>query len=225
MRVGRKIADDLEERFGVVEEGSFKRRVVRIGEKVARVSDRQDIPYRFNVLDTGDINAISCPGGYVYATKGLMLLADDDELACVLGHELGHLASYDQVKSMQAQLGYSIFANLILRGESEGLQDLSDAFFNLIMLGYSREAEYRADWLGALYAYRAGYNPWGMVSFLKKLQRLEKAEGRLRIPFLSTHPLTEDRIEKISYRIEYLLGAEVEKNGSNREHKENASAR
>jgi len=104
-------------------------------------------------------------------------MVNDNELACVIGHEIGHVAARHIAKKLQTQLGYSILMNLALRNASvKDIQQAIDVTFNLVQLGYSREDELLADRLGAKYAYKAGYDPYAMVTFLKKLKEKNKEE-------------------------------------------------
>ncbi|MCX5642680.1 MAG: M48 family metalloprotease [Candidatus Omnitrophica bacterium] len=143
------------------------------------------------------VNAFAGPGGYIYVTTGLLkLVSSDDELACVLGHEIGHVAARHAIKQLQSRVLYSVPASLIFYESrySEIEQAVSIAF-NLTQLSYSRKDELQADTLGMSYAQRAGYNPAGMVSFLRKLGEIEQKEPRLIIVPLSTHPVTSIRLE------------------------------
>jgi len=171
--------------------------VKRVGQKVAKQSGRKDLEFYFEVLDAKEVNAFAGPGGYVYVTTGLMnLVSSEDELACVLGHEVAHIAARHAIKQLQARILYSIPASIIFSETRYAkIERLVSTAFNLTQLSYSRKDELQADILGMEYARRAGYDPYGMVSFLKRLSEIEKKEPRLIIVPLSTHPETSVRIE------------------------------
>lgn len=202
--LGRNIARQVEFNYGLATDPYYVLRVRRIGRRIAEVSDRLDLPYQFNVLRQESINALAVPGGFVYINKGLMDIANDDELAAVIGHEVGHIAARHGIKKLQAVLGHRILMGLIFRGtQTKEAQRIINTAFNLISLGYSREDEFLADRLGVRYAKRAGFNPYGMVTILERLEKLDRKRP-YRIEFLSTHPSPTRRKERIKEYIKQL---------------------
>jgi len=195
--IGKNVNAELLKEYKASDDPRENARVQRLGVKLAAVSDRQDISYSFGVVATKDINAFAAPGGYVYATTGLVESASEDELACVIGHEVGHVAGRHLLKTMQAALGAQIILILIdSKSRREDLVIASQVVVGLMMKGYSRQHEYEADILGARYAWRAGYNPRGLVSFFRKIEVVR--DGQTRPPeFLSTHPDTDKRISAV----------------------------
>ncbi len=200
--LGQAVARRIEEKYGIVE-GEQARRVERIGRKVAFVSSRIALPFTFKVLDREDLNALALPGGPVYITRALVEELNDDELATVLGHEIAHITARHGVKRLQAHRFATLLTLALMVGEDtrEAARFTSQAL-NIIMLGYSREEEFWTDRQGARYAYRAGFDPRGMISVLEKLQEEEKERGgrRGRL-WLSTHPPLSERIASLE---EYL---------------------
>lgn len=181
-------------------------RIKRIGEKIAKVSDRPELKYTFRVIKGKDVNAFSIPGGFVYIFTGLLEKTDsDDEIACIIGHEIGHICARDGVHRLQKQLIYSIPATILFsKTRSEAIQKSVDTIFTLTMLKYSREEELRADTLGVTYAYRAGYNPEGMIKFFEKLKELKKQHPDVLPVFLKDHPDVDLRIKNVEATIEKL---------------------
>ncbi len=181
--------------FNVADEKS--NRVKGIGSRVASVCDRQDIEYHFNVTSDADMNALAAPGGFVYATAGLVQYSNDDELACVLAHECGHIAAKHSIKHLQAGMLAEMLLVLVDKNSKrEDVKLASVLGLNLLLLGYSRKHEYEADLLGVRYAWRAGYNPDGMATFFTKLQKANQNSGSMP-EFLSTHPDLGKRIENV----------------------------
>jgi beta-barrel assembly-enhancing protease len=167
------------------------------------VSDRKEIDYHFKVLEDDDINAVSLPGGYVYVNSGLLAkVANDDELACVLAHEVGHIVARHSIKKLQAMQGYSILRLLVAvaPGTSE-VSNAADAAFTQFLLGYSRQDELLADQLGARYAKLAGYDPHGMVTFLIKLQDINRRMPPTERSYYKTHPYVPDRIRVVKQEL------------------------
>ncbi len=181
-------------------------RLNRIGEKIANVSDRKDLTYKFYVIEDKALNAFTTPGGYVYVNSGVMDKSTDDELACVVGHEVGHVALRHIAKKLQAQLGYDILMNIAARKSGiEEIQTAASISYNLMMLGYSREDEVSSDKLGARYAYKAGFDPYAMISFLEKLKN--ESDENLGVVFLRSHPYVSQRIKILSKEIPLIIGA------------------
>lgn len=208
--IGNQVAVAVETKFRLSQDTAEIERVNSIGKKIAAVSDRQDLKYYFKALENKDINALSTPGGYVYVNSGLMEKANDDELAAVIGHEVGHIAARHAVQAMQAQNLISagtIVAGIFVKSSDSSRQVMQGAGIglNLIMLGYSREDEFEADKLGVRYACYAGFDPNGEVTFLEKLQRQEKETPFDKtLVYLRSHPLYSERISKIRAYAAYL---------------------
>jgi predicted Zn-dependent protease len=186
--------------------------VSRIGERLKDVSELSGESFTFTVIDSPIVNAFALPGGYVYVTRGLLALADNEaEVAGVIGHEIGHVTArhtaqrYD--RAMQAQLGQlgAVLLGAWLGGDVGarlGAQ-LGGLGGTAYVQGFSREQEFEADELGVRYLARAGYDPHAMVSFLEALNandRLEASKSggkRSETPsWLASHPRTPDRIER-----------------------------
>ncbi|MCX5714275.1 MAG: M48 family metalloprotease [Candidatus Omnitrophica bacterium] len=186
-------------------------RVAKVGFKVASVSDRQTVRYEFNILDNKELNAVSLPGGFIYINKGLLDKLNDDELAFVLGHEVGHVAAKHAVKKIQASMAFDILMNVALNatpaGQFSGAASIAQATgtaYNLISLGYSRKDEYFADKLGVTYAHKAGFSSDGAISALEKIKK-EETGGNKLLTYLRTHPYVDDRIKAMRKNIAEVL--------------------
>lgn len=202
--LGSNVAMNISKEYKFIKTPAITDRVSQIGEKIYKVSDRQDLKYHFAVVEDKEINAFTMPGGYIYINSGLMDIVNDDELACVIGHEVGHVAARHITKKLQAQLGYDILMNIALQKASASeLQRAASITFDLVSLGYSREDELLADRLGAKYAYKAGYDPHAMITFLKKLKDIDKEE--MGFVFLRSHPYTSKRIEMMEKEIPAII--------------------
>ncbi|MBU1148212.1 MAG: M48 family metalloprotease, partial [Candidatus Omnitrophica bacterium] len=192
--IGKAVSAKVASQYKISNDSEKNNRVREIGRKIAEVSDRKDLVYNFYVIEENDLNAFTSPGGYLYINSGLMDKATDDELACVIGHEVGHVAARHIAKKMQTQIGYTVLMNIAMR--KAGLKDMQTAAsisYNLIMLGYSRGDELLADRLGVKYAHKAGYDPYAMISFLKKLK--DSSKNDIGPVFLRSHPYASDRIK------------------------------
>lgn len=202
--LGNMLASRVSRDFKISKDPLMNSRVKEIGDKVAAVSDRKDLKYKFAVIDDDSLNAFTTPGGYLYVNSGVLEKSTDDELACVIGHEIGHVAARHVAKKLQAQIGYDILMNIAAR--KTGIAELRKAAsisYDLIMLGYSRKDELLSDRLGVKYAYKSGYDPYAMISFLKKIQ--DAKEEQMGFVFLRSHPYTADRIKKLQQQIPFII--------------------
>lgn len=198
--LGKNASKAIEREYTLSHDPILTERVKSLGQKIAKVSDRQDLDYIFKVVKSKEVNAFSLPGGFVYVNTGLLKYADDNELACVIAHEVGHIAARHGAKRLESALGYTILLNIALsRAKSADSIDFTNIIFNLITLGYSREDEFFADSLAVKYVLKAGFKPEGLISFFTKLDKIEGVDaGPI---FLRSHPYRQDRIKHIESEI------------------------
>ncbi|MBI5287126.1 MAG: M48 family metalloprotease [Deltaproteobacteria bacterium] len=190
---------------GLFQDDSLQAYVVRVGKRVADVSHRSNLQYEFNVANTSDINAYALPGGKISITRGLLVrLENEDQLAGILGHEVGHVTARHAVaqisKTMLTQaalvgLGVSL-ASMDVRNRE--LYNLSSGLAaGLLLLRYSRDQESQSDHLGLEYMAKAGYNPRGLKQAMEIIKASHEKEPSRLEALLLTHPLTSDRVEAI----------------------------
>ncbi|MDQ6982260.1 MAG: M48 family metalloprotease [Mariprofundus sp.] len=185
------------------------RYVNTVGQKMAAISDRPNLYYRFHVVDDSTINAFALPGGYIYIHRGLLIhLNSEAELAAVLGHEIGHVTARHSVKQYSKAQAYQLGAMItsIFLPVPQGASMLSDLMATAVIKGYGRDAELQADELSIRYLPRAGYDPNATIGILKTLKRLEDIDAREKKDAgdkvdkyhgaFSTHPETEKRIRE-----------------------------
>lgn len=212
--LGQNTAMQAARQYSFIKDPKQLNKVTEIGEKLAKVSDRTDLKYHFALVEDNEINAFTMPGGYIYVNSGLLEMSTDDELACVIGHEIGHVAARHIAKKLQTQIGYDILMNIALKNASvKQMQQAIGITFNLVELGYSREDELLSDRLGVKYAYKAGYDPYAMISFLKKLKEKDKAE--IGPVFLRSHPYASQRIQMMEKEIPAII-SKVDANASSK---------
>jgi len=210
--LGKMINSNIGKDYQISQDKALNQRVKEIGEKIATVCDRKDLEYQFGVVEDKELNAFSLPGGFIYANSGLLNLANDEELAGVMAHEIGHVVARHSIKHLQAALGFNIV--MAVAFNQSGAGDVSNAVnvvYNLMSLGYSREDERQADKLAVIYAFKAKYNPRGMLTFFAKLKEEEKKDGGVNVPvFLRSHPAIEERIKNIEREINAMEHPKVE---------------
>ncbi len=199
IQIGQSIVKEVEKQYKPVDDPLIQKRVEDIGKKIAGVCERKEIDYHFQVLAEEEANAFSLPGGFVFVNKGLIEKVDnDDELACVLAHEVAHIVARHSIKKLQAIMGYSILRVLVaVVPETGEVGNAADVAFTEIILGYGREDELLADRLASRYAKLAGYNPRAMIDFLEKLQEINRRKPLKPKSYFKTHPYVPDRIRVV----------------------------
>jgi len=179
--------------------------VTSLGDQLARTSELPNQKFTFTVLDTPIVNAFALPGGYVYITRGLLALAEDEaEVAGVLAHEIGHVTARHSAERYGNTVAAGVATTLLGVLVGGPVADAAGGAANMALQSYSRDQEFEADTLGVRYLSRAGYDPKGMSSFLEKLQAHSRLEAELRgkpgeadkFSIMQTHPRTADRIQK-----------------------------
>jgi predicted Zn-dependent protease len=197
--IGQNFAKEVESQNKVTPDTILGNYVNQVGQKVASFSDRKDIQYHFKVLESPEINAFACPGGFIYVYTGLLKVMDNEaQLGGVLGHEIGHVVARHSVKRLQQVLGLQVLLSLTLGESSELTQKAVGTGLTLIMQGYSRQNEFEADHDGTLYMTKTGYDPEGMLQLFEKFKELEKDKKSTFIDeLLASHPSTPDRITKV----------------------------
>src|SRR5688500_2210083 len=207
----KQMDGEIRREMGVYNDPELQRYVESIGMKLARASQRPNLPWHFAVVDEPAINAFALPGGYIYLTRGILPFLDSEaELAGVLGHEIGHVtarhSAQQYTKATTAGVGVTLLS--IFVPEARPFQNLTETALGVLFLKYGRDDELQADRLGVDYTAQTGWNPAGVGGMLRTLARLDEANGSRRgVPnWLSTHPAPADRVEKVQ---SYIAQARV----------------
>lgn len=199
--MGQETDQQIRQQFGIYEDKGLNEYVDHIGQRMVPYSHRPNLQYHFAVLDTPVVNAFAAPGGFIYVTRGIMALMNSEaELAAVLGHEMGHVAARHSMKQMSGQMLAQIGLVLgsIVSKDIRKFAGLASVGMQLLFLKFSRSDEYQADSLGIGYARQAAYSPGEMLRFFTALENMSAESSSNKIPtFLSTHPMTSDRIAKV----------------------------
>ncbi|TVP57746.1 MAG: peptidase M48 [Gemmatimonadales bacterium] len=207
IEIGREADRDISRSLGVYDDPELQAYVQELGERMARDSERPDLPWTFRVIDDPVINAFALPGGFIYVTRGILShFSSEAELAGVLGHEIGHVTARHGVSRVsRAQLAQvTLGAGSILVPQLEGIGgELASFGVGLLFLSYSRDDERQADDLGLRYMTDEGYDPREMAATFEMLYNASGAEEGDRIPnWLSSHPDPLNRRDRILSRIE-----------------------
>jgi predicted Zn-dependent protease len=208
VRTGKQLHVQITQQMGVHDDLELQEYVQRIGQKLAAVSERPELEWKFTVVDTDDVNAFATMGGFVYVSRGILpYLQSEAELAAVIGHEIGHItARHLQSRNTKSTLaGLASAATAIFTG-MPALAELTNVAGQAIVMGYGREAELEADRLGAGYLAKAGYEPAAIIDVIEVLKnqelfereraRLEKRQARVYHGVFASHPGADTRLQQ-----------------------------
>src|SRR5579884_2545658 len=211
--LGKQMATEVERSAKVVDDPVISEYVNRIGQNLVRNSDAK-VPFTIKVLDSDEVNAFALPGGFFFVNTGLILKADNEaELAGVMAHEIAHVAArHGTRQATRGELAQLSMIPLYIMGGpvAYGLYEASGLLIPVTFLKFSRNFEAEADYLGVQYMYKTGYDPTAFVDFFEKIQTLEKRKPGTMAKVFSTHPPTDDRIEKAQKEIASVLKARPE---------------
>jgi predicted Zn-dependent protease len=203
-QLGREEAQRVEQEMGRLPEPALQAYVESVGRRLAAQSPRRDVDYRFQVVDSPEPNAFALPGGYVYVTRGLLIItSSEDELATVIGHEIGHVAARHSVQQISRAAPLAVvtglgaaLTGLVSPSLGRAVAGAGGAASQFVLAPFGRDQEREADRVGQELAAAAGWNPAALPAFLRAMGREEELErgGPRRPSFLDTHPSTPERI-------------------------------
>jgi predicted Zn-dependent protease len=201
VELGKQTDAEIGQEYGYYADPNLTRYVAAVGTEMTPRTHRPKLDYHFAILDTPVVNAFAAPGGYIYVTRGILaLMNSESELATVLGHELGHVNARHSVRQMSKMLVLQAGLALgsVLSESFAKVAGLAGVGAQLLFLKFSRDDEREADALGVAYARAGGFNAVEMVNFFSSLERYGDLSGGQSVPgFLSTHPLTSERIQNV----------------------------
>lgn len=204
--IGRVVAARVLGTYQLWDDPARTRYLNLVGQTVARQVGRPGTVWRFALLDTTTVNAFSCPGGYVFVTRGLFESTKSEaELAAVLAHECGHVAGEHVLREIKrAELigaGLSIVADKAGGGglTADLMKKIGEKGFDVLFSrGMDRKDEFDADKRGCRVAHGAGYATQPYADFLQRLQARMGAESGGALASLSkTHPQPADRLKEL----------------------------
>jgi len=207
--IGRAVAAEIVNRYRPLDRQAANTYLNLVGQALARVSDMPETfgGYHFLLLDSDEINAFAAPGGLIFVSRGLLRCCpDEDALAAVLAHEVGHVQAKHGLQAIKKsrltdaltiigtesarQFGGAELAQLTTAFEGS----IADVTSTLVNNGYSRTYEYQADQIAVELLRRLGYDPAAMALMLREMQGRLAGDSR---GFARTHPSPAERLEKV----------------------------
>ena len=203
-KLGKKILLEMEQKVEVMKDLTLQTFIDKIGHLLVAQIGPTPFEFKFYLIKAQDPNAFAIPGGYIFLTTGLIVLAENEqEIAGVLSHEISHVTQRHIARMIEKSKGLNIasmaaiLAGMLVGGGGAGSQAavaMATATAGALTLKYTREIETDADQNGLYRIVKAGYDPNGMISFLNKIYRMSLSTAPQIPVYLLTHPAIEDRI-------------------------------
>ncbi len=214
IEIGNGIAANLLGAAPLLRNDAAQKYVNRVGRWLSLHTERPDLPWRFGIIDSPNVNAFAMPGGTILITRGLYeKLRNESELAGVLAHEMAHVLQRHQIKAIKTALGREWKLDIATavaekKDNSDARRSLRafSAGTELFTRGLDKRDEFEADRMGVVIAARAGYNPFGLVGSLQTLDAVNPEDGAMALMF-QTHPSPATRLEKLSASMGETLDA------------------
>jgi predicted Zn-dependent protease len=213
IEIGGLVISNLLGAAPLVADEELQHYVNRVGMWVAQQTERADLPWRFGVIESANVNAFAAPGGYILMTRGLfMSLNSEAELAGVLGHEIAHVIEKHHLNALKKNARLGLLGDAMSKAaENKGrnkkkVGKIISAGTQLYARGLDREDEFAADRMGVVYAARAGYDPYALLDVLTTLDSINADAPAIAL-LTKTHPPFRQRLELLDLAIEDNLDA------------------
>ena len=213
IQMGQDYSQQINAQLPIVSDPEVNRYINVLGDQIANRTSRADLPWRFYVVDSREVNAFAVPGGYIYVNRGLIERTTTmDELAGVLGHEIGHVVQRHSIEQMEKAQGANVGVTLACILTNICNSQVAQAGINIaggaVFARFSRQDELEADQEAISNTVRAGISPQGIVTMFQKLMSERRTRPSAVEGWFSTHPLEEDRIQATQATINTLPAAQ-----------------
>jgi predicted Zn-dependent protease len=200
VQMGQQYSQQINAQLPIIGDPEVNRYINLIGDSVAKLADDRNLQWHFFVVDSKEVNAFAVPGGYVYVNRGLIERATKmDQLAGVLGHEIGHVTRRHSIQQMQkaqnANIGVTLACVLTRVCESQAAGAAINIAGGALFASFSRDDERQADEEGVKNTIRAGISPQGIPEMFEILLQERKDRPAGVEAWFTTHPLEEERIQ------------------------------
>jgi predicted Zn-dependent protease len=206
VQMGTDYSQQINAQLPIVKDPEVVRYINVLGDSIAKLADSRSLDWQFFVVNSSEVNAFAVPGGYVYVNRGLIERAQRmDQLAGVLGHEIGHVVRRHSVQQMEKAQGANIGVTLACVLTSVCNSQVAGAAINVggsaLFAKFSRNDEAEADAEGVKNVVRAGIDPRGIPEMFQiLLDERQRSPGSVESWF-ATHPMEEDRIQATQAQI------------------------
>lgn len=201
LKIGERASREVESEMPPSKNQKWQDEIAALGAKLVPYVNRKEIPYHFKILTdkNNSVNAFALPGGYVYFTEHMWRILTRDERAAVMAHEIVHCDmrhGINEASKQTQQLLWTLPLIVLTGGAAGELMWIGNV---AIAARYSRKMEREADEKGIALLHKAGFNPAGAVTSMKKLLSIENDENRYEISALwASHPDTEKRVDYLT---------------------------
>jgi predicted Zn-dependent protease len=206
VQMGTDYAQQINAQLPIVKDPEVVRYINVLGDSIAKLADDRSLDWQFFVVNSQEVNAFAVPGGYVYVNRGLIERAQKmDQLAGVLGHEIGHVVRRHSVKQMEQAQGANIGVTLACVLTQVCNNQATGALINVggtaLFAKFSRDDEAQADEEGVKNVVRAGIDPRGIPEMFQILLNERERSPSTVDAWFATHPLEESRIQATDAQI------------------------
>jgi len=211
LALGAADAAKVDSELPLIHDSAITQYVATLGKSMASRTSRSDLDWHFAVVNSSEVNAFALPGGFIYVNRGAIERADrEDQLAGIMGHEIGHVVRRHSVKQLEkrerGEVGLVMLCTLTRACRTVGGQVAIDVGANALAAHYSQHDEAQADSEGVINTTRAGIDPEGLPSFFEKLLDIQKQQPTAVEAFFSTHPTDQSRVAATRRQIAALPG-------------------
>lgn len=210
--MGEENARQINAQLPIVQDPVVNQYLKLVGDSIARHTSMSDLDWHFYLVNSHQVNAFSLPGGFIYVNRGLIETTDRfDELAGVLGHEIGHVIQRHAVKQMQSSQKIGVVATIACTLTNACNNGLGQAAINIggsaVVARHSRHDEFQADSEAIENVLRVGIDPEGVPALFQTLVAQRKFQPTIVDGWFASHPLEESRIENANGLLRSTEGA------------------
>lgn len=212
VQLGQQYAGQINQQLPLVQDAEVNRYINVLGDSLARVTPRADLDWHFYIVDSPEVNAFAVPGGFIYVNRGLIERATSmDQVAGVIGHEIGHVVRRHSIKQMAQQQNANTVVGLGCALTNACNSGVAGAAVQLgggaLFAKFSRQDEAEADQEGVVFTTRAGIDPRGIPQMFQILLDERKSRPDAFSAFFASHPLEESRIRATQAQIQQTVPA------------------